>query len=298
MTTQLIRSLTVLSGLLLISVAAAAQRYSIHLDQPQKAGSKYHLSAISTQTRKLEVKVADNIVQNNSEGFTLELSAEVTIVEANPSGWARRMSVRIGTSRFKRGTITAPLLPPDTMVLASIENGTTVYRVNGKPVDEAIASALKSVISLHVSSVGNDALFGTPSPKRVGDTWKVNIDFVHTLLKEMQANAEGAQILGSSKLVKVEQGHLNILGTLYIMNAVLPAPSGFTPESGEIRSELKGRYPIRPGSHDWGEVSTITIRMTDKGHLESGEAATFMMEYKSASQFEITPLSTIKSRNH
>ena len=103
------------------------------------------------------------------------------------------------------------------------------------------------------------------------------------------AKADRAEISGMSKLEKVERGHLTIHSILSVSNAFLPMPSGFTPESGEIHTEATGRYPIRRAANEWAEANKITIRMVDKGRLESGVTASMITEFKSTSQFEITP---------
>ncbi len=143
---------------------------------------------------------------------------------------------------------------------------------------------------MHVSSIGNDALFGTTGPKRVGDTWNVEVEVVNRLLAEMEAKADRAEISGMSTLEKVERGHLTIRSFLSVTNAFLPTPTGFTPESCEIHTEATGRYPTKRIVSDWGAVNKISIRTVDKGRLESGVTASLVTEYKSNSQFEITPL--------
>jgi hypothetical protein len=108
---RLICFLTALMSLPLFSAAIAAQKYAIHLDQPEKSGSQYHLSASCTQTTKYDVMVADKLVQTNATGFTLELSANVSILEANAAGWATRKSFTVVDSKFIRANSTQPLLP-------------------------------------------------------------------------------------------------------------------------------------------------------------------------------------------
>ncbi len=134
MNRKLIQSLAVLSWLLLVSVAGAAQKYAIHLDQPEKAGSRYHLSASGSLATKTEVIVAGQVVRTIPGGFALELSADVTIIETNAAGWATRKSFIVGNSKLVRADTSGPALPPGTVVLASIQNGTTLYQVDGKPV--------------------------------------------------------------------------------------------------------------------------------------------------------------------
>jgi hypothetical protein len=139
-----------------ISFTVSGQRYPIKLDRREKAGQKYHLVATSTDKTTVDATVSDQILKKNEDVVTVELSADVNILEASSGGWATRKWFTVLSSKITRAGSAGPILPSGTQVIASIQNGQTVYEVNQKLVDEEVASALRAVISLHLASVADD----------------------------------------------------------------------------------------------------------------------------------------------
>src|SRR5712692_4775803 len=164
---QVLRLLSAVVVGTLISSTASAQRYPIKLDRHEKAGQKYHLVATSTDRTTVDVTVSDQVLKKNEDVVTVELSADVTILEASSGAWATRKRFTVLSSKITRADSTSAILPSGTQVTASIQNGQNVYEVNQKLVDEGIASALRAVISLHLASVADDDMFGSSTPKKV-----------------------------------------------------------------------------------------------------------------------------------
>jgi hypothetical protein len=73
-----------------ISFTASAQQYPIRLDRHEKAGQKYHLVATSTDNTTVDVKASDQLLKKDEDVVTVELSADVTILEVSSSDWATR----------------------------------------------------------------------------------------------------------------------------------------------------------------------------------------------------------------
>src|SRR5450432_1823578 len=169
----------------LSALAVSAQSYYIHLHYPDNPGTRYHLTARTVRVTTNRVSIGTDSTKTDEDGFTAELSADVTILEANRSGWATRKSFIVLSSWLSAKEKQGALLPVGTMVFASIQNGGTIYQVKGKPVDAATTEVLGSLVSLHVAGTDDDELFGVRTVKKVGDRWSANIDSVLKLLSQM-----------------------------------------------------------------------------------------------------------------
>lgn len=123
---------------IVVSFTISAQRYPIKLDPFEKAGQAYRLDATTTDTTTAEATASGQLLKKAEDSFKVELSAHVTIVEAS-NGWATRKRFRILSSKVIRGDRTSQILPNGTEVIASIQNGQTVYEVSQKLVDEETA---------------------------------------------------------------------------------------------------------------------------------------------------------------
>jgi len=273
-----------------LSFTVSAQRYPIRLDPHEKAGQTYHLEATTTDSTTAEVTVSGQLIKKAEESFTAELSANVTIEEASSSGWATRKRFTVLSSKITRGSNTGPILPSGTEVLASIQNGQTVYEVKQKLVDEEVAGVLRSVISLHVASVADDDMYGTPTPKEVGESWPVSVDAMKKLLKEIGAQGGTQQITGTGTLEKVENNHAFVRSSVNVSDVLLPIRPELTTESGEIKTELWGRFPLLV--NDITEDSNGTLRMSSfaSGVNADGKKVIVHVLYERRYRYAISPI--------
>jgi len=282
--------------LLLFSFSAFGQKYIIRFHHPDKTGSKYHLSARGDQATRVKLMVANQTVRANEDRFALALSADVTVLETNPAGWATRKAFTILDSRFAKGTEVGPLLPRGTIVLASIENGETIYHVADKRVDDEIATALRWVISLHVAGVDDDELFGTKQRKAVGQTWKVDVKAINKLLNELKVEFGDAQITGGGVLEKVDKGNLQVRCSFSVKNIELPPSRETIIEGSEMYSEMSGKFPIRQTSMEQSSINRLLIRTVGRAVNKDKAETKVQTESESNWQFEITPVTSALMR--
>jgi hypothetical protein len=204
----------------LIPLSVLAQTYPIKLDPHEKAGQTYHLVATTTDSTTAEATASGKLLKKAEDSFTVELSANVTIEEVSSSGWATRKRFTVLTSKITRGSNTGPILPNGTEVVAFIQNHQTVYEVNQSLVDEEVVGALRAVITLHLASVADDDMYGTPTPKKVGESWPVSVDAMKKLLKEIGAQGGTQQITGTGTLEKVENNHAFVRSSVVVRDVL------------------------------------------------------------------------------
>jgi hypothetical protein len=80
--------------------ASAAQRYAIKLDRGVKAGDQYHVECASSNKTTTNVTVAGQFLRGSEDGFTIELSADVTVLAATLNGWATRKRFTVLSSKL------------------------------------------------------------------------------------------------------------------------------------------------------------------------------------------------------
>lgn len=275
----------------LILSSVSAQNYRIRLDPIEKVGERYLLRATSRVNTKTTVAVEGQFLRSSEDGFSLHLFAKVMTLAINKNNWATRKSFVILNSSLTKGSASRPVLPEGTVVLASIENGKTTYRAKGKPLDEEITSALGSVISLHISEVGDDDMYGTSARKNVGESWPVRMEATGRVLKEIGVENSDPKIQGTTTLEKVEKNRLFVRGTIDVRNVLLPMATGITTEAGEIDLELAGAFPLLRS--DLNRDVSQRIHMSSTGTTapgEDGKRATVRVIYESRTSFEIRPL--------
>jgi hypothetical protein len=257
------------------AAAVAAQEYAIKFDRAEVVGTRYHLSAKATQSTKTSFTDGTDAIKRVEDGFDMELSADVTIIEA-ANGGATRRSFIVLDSKLTEQDETRPLVPAGTVVIAYIRNHKTVYEANSTILDASVTRALDQVIGLHISNVGEDDLFGPTAKKRVGDRWNINVTGAERLLGELEAVAKREDISGLCVLKKVENERLYIDTTLQVANVRMSLPSGTVADGGYIKTELSARLPINQS--DIGRSATQAIYMKMLGHRTNPGAADSKLE--------------------
>src|SRR5256885_2169389 len=108
-------------SILLCSLSATAQDYEIRLEQPSKAGDKYSLSADGRQRVRMKLTSGEQVVRDIDDGFTLELTAEATVLTVDASSMATSKSFTITSSKLIKDGVAKPLLPDGSVVLAKLQ---------------------------------------------------------------------------------------------------------------------------------------------------------------------------------
>jgi hypothetical protein len=285
-----LRLISAIVVITLVSFTVSSQRYPIRLDRSERAGERYHLLATSTEKTTANVTVSDQVLKKDEDVVAVELSADVTILEAGSNNWATRKRFTVLSSKLTRAGSTGPILPNGTEVIASIKNGQTAYEVKQKPVDEEVAKALRSVISLHLASVADDDMFGTPTPKKIGESWPVSVDAMKKLLKEMNAQGGRQEITGSGRLENVVDNHVFVRSSINVRDVLLLIAPELTTESGEIETELSGRFPLLQRDRTQESSGRIYLSRVGSGFNADGKKVKLLIVYERTSRYEIRPL--------
>ncbi|HKX31792.1 MAG TPA: hypothetical protein VJ302_29170 [Blastocatellia bacterium] len=246
-------SLTTACALALaFSSTVFAQEYAVRLTRLAKVGEKYRLTATSSLSEKMKVSRGDAILQNRDESFSLELVAEISVLEVSKGGGATRKSIAIEKCLLTKGGETKPLLAPGTVLMAMLEGGKTVFKVNGTPVDPATEKAISLAIALDTGGPSEDAVFGTREKKKVGETWEINTESAIESLKNSIQVKNKADLKGIATLENVvkegKETFLLVKATFTVNNFTLPAPTEFQTQNNLLQASISGKFPIDPAS--------------------------------------------------
>jgi hypothetical protein len=261
------------------------------LDRAERAGDQYHLEATSTNKTTTNITVSGQLMRSTEDWFSVSLSADVTIVEANSTNWATRKRVKVLSSKWTRTGNTGPLLPEGAILDARIAGGRTLYEVDNKPVDEEVGRMLAAVINLHVSSQGDDDMFGTTSPKAVGESWTVNADSTKSLLKEMKSQGGRQEIHGTGSLERIEGNHLFVRSSITVYDVLLPT-AGVVPEGGEVGIDYWGRIPLQQSDPTRDVSGRIYMNLNGSATSNDGKKLKIQIIFESASHWEMRAINS------
>jgi hypothetical protein len=160
---------------LVFSSLSAAQTYTVRFERPCKKGERYRISGSASSSKKRTFTVEGRVI-TETEGFTAEFGADETAVELGSDGKLIKETLTINYCRVHKDGNTRQPFPKGTVVVAAVENSQKVFRVGGQPVDKQFDELLETMTDISSSKGGpsEDEIFGTPEPRKVGDSWSVN----------------------------------------------------------------------------------------------------------------------------
>jgi hypothetical protein len=238
-------------ALLLTAQTALAdeQAYTIRLSRPSKIGDRYRIVAKSRHSEKVAIFAGEVPIKSRIDDFNVELVGTLTIQEVAGNGNASKSTLLIGKFLVASGQETKALFPAGTIVIISIENEESVYRIDGGLVDAATEKALRTVLS-GAGSAGptDDEAFGTNDKQKVGDTWQVNRDLlVKSFFQKAKMSVDIADVKSSMTLQGVVKGgprdYLVVGGTINIERFTVPLPQEFKTQKGQIEMSFSGQFP-------------------------------------------------------
>jgi len=273
--------------------APSPTSYRIYLDRPEKAGEEYHIETTSASKTTTSVTAGNQFRRSSEEGFSVELVADVKILEA-ANNWATRKRFTILSSKVTRAGSSlpgaVPLLPDGTVVIGSISAGKPVYESNGKPVPPEVATALSSVLGMHVSGVGDDQMFGSTTARAIGETWPINTDSVKALLKEMNAQGGKREISGGTILEKLEDNRLVVRSGISVTDVVMPIAPQITPEGGDVEFEYQGLVPLQREDMRREVNGRMLLSFYGSAVGDGGNKLKVQVIFQSASSYKMRPL--------
>lgn len=241
-----------------------AQDYEVRLARPTTVGSKYHLTATDSETVKSRLTTGDKVLKATDEGVVLELVADAVVLEVDAKGHATRKSFTVVSSKITKDGTTNALLPTGTLIVASAQGGNVIFQVDGKPVEDSVAKALSSVLSVYSGHSDDDEVFGTRSRKKLGESWGVNTDAAIAMLKELGVEARKEDVKGSTMLEKATKNHLFINAWMSATNVLFPLPEGFKAENGSFRFDISGSFPDVTSDGSMDETQKSSFQTTGR----------------------------------
>jgi len=221
----------------------AAQTYTVRMTSPFRVGDSYNLTITAENSEVQKIKVGDQVVQDRNVSYTIELEADVEVLEVGEKGAEiskRYVVIRCIQDRdhvmFESGTI----------IEASKQGQKKQFKVNGVEVTDELKGKLDNVIDFYGRDV-SQRIFGVAEPQAVGSTWSINKAEAVKDMSERKIGMMEDAIDGSAKLVEVLEMDgmecLHISANIQAREIQLPMPAGMKILVGDMRAEFDGIIP-------------------------------------------------------
>lgn len=226
---------------LTLAIAQAQETYKIKFDYPSKVGDKYQLKANSSLRIEMASGQGEN-KQTRGTSFKVDMNGEIEVLEVSDKGLETKIACKMESCSVSSAAGRKGIFKRGDVVIAKAANGKCTYTVKGAEVSAEAAQALDSLFSLHSSDKGEDDIFGTDTPKRVGERWPIKAKDAMSGLFDSGSTFHPKKMQGECQLLSIRevdgQPCLNITATIKVNDfgsSLLPTGAKFKDTSIEGR---------------------------------------------------------------
>ncbi|HTL18289.1 MAG TPA: hypothetical protein VL793_13720 [Patescibacteria group bacterium] len=274
--------------LLLAGLGRSQETYPIKLDFPEKAGNKYHLRAHGSGRQQMVMSVGTK-TNGRTNLISIDLEGTIEVLQVDERGLEKKLSCAIEKCVADLGSGKTELFKKGDVIVATAVNRKKSYTLNNAEVGREASSALEIVLSIHTSDLDDDDVFGTSTPRKVGETWPINSDAAVKDLNSSGAPFQIKQLKGQSRLrgIKTFGGRqcLDIGGTVTSTELDLPPRPGLKLTEGLIEVAYDGLFPV--GGQRLKETESIKARVTMEMETPNG-TATNQVAFDQSAEKEFT----------
>jgi hypothetical protein len=224
-----------------------AERHAIRLHRPRVVGARARIELEGEKHQRLERRAGNAWEAQRNEDTFVSLRAEERVLAVNGIGKVTSADYVIETFEVRRGDQRTSPLPRGTVLhVERTPTGQAQMMVSGQPVATDVAEALSIVISGKASEVSDDQVFGSETPRRVGERWRM-MDAIAERDLAREAHLE-VDLSGEAQLVELTtaEGMPCVVVSATMngrLNALPNLPPSATFESGAIAITQRGVFP-------------------------------------------------------
>jgi hypothetical protein len=225
-----------------------AQEYKIQMQRTAKEGQQFELSCRLQETRRDSATFSGRSSPEQKTNFVAELDALIKVLETDSKGRITKASCTISNCVRVEDQQKRELLPRQAVVLASAGTGNSQFLVNGKPLDPETQKVVAIGMQLSAEDPFTEDIFGTDRPKKIGESWDINPEYLAGVLKPQKLGITKRNIEGRTtleQLVKVKGVDcLELASKVYLKNFMPPLPPGVQVKQAFGALRLSGKFPL------------------------------------------------------
>jgi hypothetical protein len=193
------------SLIVLFAASVTGQDYLIRMHKPLKAGQRYQLSVVGSESNQQSMLSGPESAKRQMENLSVDMESVVTVLAVNANGLPTKESHTI--VKLLHGAKKEPLLPPGTTVTTWLNGQSTLFHLGERLASETESRHLTLAAALASDGPTDDTVYGTWERKKPGDSWPVNTTLGTRYLNETLASLglKVATFEGKTTFQKVTQ---------------------------------------------------------------------------------------------
>ncbi|MFZ2654951.1 MAG: hypothetical protein WAX69_08530 [Victivallales bacterium] len=251
------------------SLNLLAQEYEIKFHRPVKVGDKCRDISTGSSSQQSTVISGGQVIKSAVVQTTIELDAEITILEIDNEGHSVKESMLVNQCTIRSEAKENPVVEKGTVITAMVKEGKVVFEIDGKAVDESLSAALSLVESLYTGGASDDEIFGASGKRKIGESWRLKTEKIPADMARHGIKVEEKNIDGSVKLEKLEKSGdvecLLITAEMTLKDIVPTLPAGLTVESSAMMNSFSDLFPLDTSMPTLDQALEFKMQMTMNG---------------------------------
>jgi hypothetical protein len=228
------------------------ERYPIHLTRAFRVGQRAHVTSVTSIREQTVTTFHGQVVDTADATTAYDFDGIVEYLSVDADG--RPVSLRYDVRSFTRrqGQLPAELLRPGQVL--ELTRGETLEAshivVDAAPISEELRGALDDVLPLTLGTSEDDALFGSTTPRAIGERWPANVvELARGLTRNSPLRFDPSHVRGEAQIVeRAERGGVDGLEIAVVIDAdqlqVDGLASGASLREGRFSLRVDGFFPI------------------------------------------------------
>ncbi len=259
--------------------AGAQQTYPIQLVRAFAAEQQYDLVASASETIRNRMNQAGERGSDQTIRRNIDLEAEVTVTAVDEQGLPTRLALRVGKLLIRIDEQEHRPVEAGQTIIATRQEGVTAFSIQGGGALPAeLSEVLAAVVDLVPPPVSLDEVFGSTSPRRVGERWSVDRAAASRLFSHMQLNARSRDVDGHVELAGTAEhdGHhcLELKAELDVSRLSFPPgalPGGMHVQEATVTQRIEGAYPTDKTLPPLRESAVLAMSLHFEGRMSPDE---------------------------
>lgn len=245
---------------------ANGSSFVIDLQRPYAAGQRFRASNEVVREEAQRVTMGEQLVEESSHTTSITLTSTVEIVEVTAEGRAALLRHTVEAASLAVDGAPAPFVQPGQVI--EVRTGATadeaVVSIDGSPASTELREALRSVLTLSHGGADEDRLFGSTSPRSVGERWQPDLAAIAAdLARATPFRVDAARMSGEMTLLEHRPGEgLVIEGAIVASDAQMTElPPGATIAQSQLTVAMGGVFPDDVTQQATTEAKGLELRI-------------------------------------
>jgi hypothetical protein len=194
-----------LCSLLQGNALGADGEFVLRFGEYAEVGDRYHMQMNAKQSLTRSVLEGEQVLQTSTDETTIEFIATVEVLEVNQRRQATKRKYLVEKAKLIGGENEMQFFEAGDVIIATDGDDAVAFELeSGDDMTEAQQHVASKVIAFDTGEVTLGRLYGSETPRRVGESWDADPELVVKLLEDHGIEALKSAVSGQARLVSAE----------------------------------------------------------------------------------------------